>query len=333
MVILLPLLGHGHTGPDPAARYDAFMKAHPTFVATLDVTSGGTVAKTTLRVARAARRLRFDAKADSLDYSVSSVETGYVELDRVSRKYDQRPSIGGFRVYESRFSSAPGLMPGFLLSAKTTAVLGIGKPKVTAVAGGDELHSTVTTQNGPLELRLVVDPQGKPVRFSRVGVGGSTAWRLTSFADVAPTLAPFQVVPTAGYVPYALPDLPTPLAIGETVPLTGWRQDGKAVDLGAIQRGKPRLLAVLGDDSPPSRAAEPFLKDLGKNLPVFVIGPGGITDPSGTRLRRLSPPGAPMFYLVGADGKVLKLWFGFEAAKGAAWEGEVRAAAQGKAAS
>lgn len=325
---MVPALAFALLATDPAARHEAFMKAHPSFVATVEYAVGGkVVGKGTLRVARP-RRLRFDFKGSGIDYAVTSTEGAYMEIDHAGGIYDERPSTGGFRMYDSRVSPAQAFVPSFLLVGSTAGVLGGDKPKATEVAGGDELMTTTQTQSGPLEQRLTIDAQGRPIRFFQKGSGGSRAWRLLSFVDASADGASFRLEPPLGYVPFALPELPEPLAIGESAPLTGWRRGGKAVDLAEPQRGKPRLLAALGADCPASRAARPTLIALGKSLPVFLIGPGEITDPSGVLLKRLSPPGTPMFYLVGGDGKVKGLWFGFDAQKSDVWQNEVRAAAR-----
>ena len=323
---MLPLSLLALRAPDPAARFDAFMKAHPAFVATVEASVGGKAAGTgTLRVARP-RLLRWDAKGTGFDFSVTSTPEQYVAVERVSKTYDERAPIGGFRLYEARVSPAQDLIPGFLLAGSAANALGGGKPTVTAVAGGDELHATVQSQMGPVELRLVVAPDGQPLRFS--SSAGARSWRVLAFAAAKADPAPFRLAPPLGTVPYALPELPTPLAVGEAAPLVGWKKGGRAVDLNEPSRGRPRLLAVLGVDSPPSKSARPFLIDLSRSLPVFLIEKGGVEDPTGALMKRLSPPGTPMFYLVGPDGTVKNLWFGFDPAQGRAWEDEVRAAAK-----
>ena len=309
--------------PDPVARLDAYLRGHPTFVAAFEASVGGKPAgKGVLRVARP-RKLRLDVKGDGFDYSVSSTEGAYMEVERVEKTYDERPAIGGFRIYDPRLSPASSLLPSFLLAGSTAAIFGGQKPSVTPVGTGDELRATITTPQGPLELKLLVDAAGKPTRFS----SGPRSWRVTAFGAGTADEAVYRLEAPLGYVPFALPELPTPLAIGEAAPLVGWRKGGRAVDLNEPQRGRPRLLAVL-DAETPSRSARPFLLELGRTLPVLLVEKGGVEDPTGRLMKRLSPPGTPMFYLVGPDGTVEKLWFGFDPAKGKAWVAEVRAAAK-----
>ena len=310
---------------DPAARLDAYLKAHPSFLATFSAGAGGPpLVAGTLRVARP-DRLRLDARGNGLDYTAVSTPATVLELDRIEKVYDQHPPIGGMRLYESRISGALGFLPRFLLAASVKGVF--GNLKVEPVGEG-EMRATVQTQMGPAHLRLLVDPQGRPTLFASKGPDGTREWRISAIERSPADSPAFRVVPPTGYVPHALPDLPAPLAIGQAAPLTGWRKGGATIDLKDPRPGAPRLLAVLGTDCAPSRAARPFLIDLGRTMPVMLIEKDGIADPSGRLMARLSPPGTPMFYLVGADGKVRKLWFGFEAAKGAAWEAEVREAAK-----
>lgn len=305
---------------DPAARLDAFLKAHPTFVAATEVSIGGkTAGRSTLRVQRPGR-LRFDVQSGGFDYTLSGTERGYVEIDRVEKAYDERPSTGSLQLYDSRISEAGALLiPTYLLAGSTSAIFQGQKPK----AVGDELRATYQTQSGEVELRLAIDPQGQPIRYTQIEGGRSKVWRTVSFAAGSTDLAAYRIEAPLGYVPHALPELPAPLPIGSPAPLKGWQRMGKSLDLGEAQPGRPRLLAVLGGDTA-SRNAKPFLVDLGKSMPVYLIGPGEISDPTGAPTKRLSPPGTPMFYLVGGDGKVKRLWLGFEKAGGAAWENEVR---------
>lgn len=314
---------------DPGARFDAFMKARPAFVATVEASVGGRTTGTgTLRLARP-RQMRFDVKGAGLDYSILSTDKAYIEIDRIGKVYDERPPIGGVRVYEGRISPGQSLIPSFLIAGTAQALFGGEKPSVAAVAGGDEMRATLSGPAGTTEVRLVVDPSGKPLRFSASGPSGQRSWRVLSLG-APPDEAAFRLTAPLGFVPFTLPELAAPLAIGEDVPLTGWRKGGRPVDLNEPQRGRPRLLAVLSPDSPPSRAARPFLIELGRSMPVFLLEPGGVEDPTGALMRKLSPPGTPMFYLVGPDGTVKKLWFGFDPAKGKSWEAEVLTAAKAK---
>lgn len=313
---------------DPAARLDAFLKAHPAFVAVTELSvNDKAVGRSTFRVQRDAARLRFDAKGAGYDYTLSETERGYLEVERVEKVYDEHPPIGGLALYESDLAGALALAPKYLLVDSADKMMGGQK----ATATGDELRANFQTQDGPVELRLLVGPDGSPQRFTSNAGGRTQSWKTVSFVSGTGTLPEYRIEVPLGFVPHRLPPLPTPLAIGSPAPLSGWQRLGKPLDLGVASPGKPRLLAVLGDDCAPSRAAKPFLVELGKSMPVFLIGKGEITDPAGGKLKLLSPPGTPMFYLVGGDGKVKNLWFGFDAAGGRAWEKEVLEAAQGAA--
>ncbi len=328
--LVFALITAGRISADPATRYDAFMKSHPSFVATVEASLNGHVVGTGVtRVSRPAR-MRFDFTGSGIDYILSSTELGFIELDRVEKEYDEHPSTGGLRLFESRLSDATGFFPTFLLPPSLKSLLGTQKPTVTPVSGGDELMVVIASPMGSTELRLVVDPEGRPAKFSSKGQSGLHSWRLLSFKPSSPDLSLFKVELPLGYVPFALPELPFPLQVGEEAPLTGWKRAGKPFDLGEPQRGKARLLAVLGSDCPASRAVRPSLAELAKSMPVLTIAPGEIVDPSGTLMKKLSPPGTPMFYLVGPDEKVTNLWFGFDATKAAEWTAQVKAAAKGK---
>jgi hypothetical protein len=328
--LVFALITAGRFSADPATRYDAFMKSHPSFVATVEASANGQVIGTGVARVSRPQRIRFDFTGKGIDFTLSSTELGFVELDRVEGVYDEHPSTGALRLYESRISIAPTFFPFYLLPPSLKSLFGTQKPTITSVTGGDELQVTIVNPMGSTELRLVVDAEGRPVRFSQKGQNGVRSWRLVLFKSSGSEMPLFRVEPPLGYVPFTLPELPYPLQVGEEAPLTGWKRAGKPFDLGEPQRGKARLLAVLGADCPASKVVRPVLAELAKSMPVLIIAPGEIVDPSGTLIKKLSPPGTPMFYLVGPDEKVTNLWFGFDPAKAADWAAKVKAAAKGK---
>lgn len=316
MVPMLALLAFPPSGPD--TRFDAFMKAHPTFTAVVDVAQGRSSLRTTIWIERPAKRLRFEAKGAGTDFGLSSTEKGYFEVNRVQRVYDEHEPLGRLTHYGSRISGAMGAFPNFLLAGSTKAVF--QDLKVTANARGDELSATFETERGKGQIHMGIDAQGRPVRYEIESPMGHIIWTLVSFSDMKGGLAATYRPLPMGYVPYALPEIPFPLAIGSAFPLRGWRQGNRSVDLSTA---KGLLVAVLGSDCPPSASVRPSLARLEKQVPVAIVGPNGLSDPSGALLKKLSPPGTPMFYLVDRSGKVSKLWFGFDAQKAKDWEADV----------
>jgi hypothetical protein len=98
------------------------------------------------------------------------------------------------------------------------------------------------------------------------------------------------------------------------------------VNLLDVTKHDPFLLAIL-DDSAPSKLAALSLAKLGSQIPVEIVAAGQLTDPDGSRMKKLGAPGSPMFYLVDGTGKVRHLWFGFHRGDDATFRSEVVGAA------
>jgi len=188
---------------------------------------------------------------------------------------------------------------------------------------------------GVTEMWMTLAPDGRVVSVRRKVTGreGSreTVWTISNYSF--PTnlgLASFVFPVPTGYVPNSVPRLVTPLQTGQKAPVSGWvDNNGKSVDLAAAAGHKPFLIAYIVPDGGPAQASLSSLHRLEAKVPVFVVGPGGLRDPGGKNLKLLNPPGAPMFYLVGADGKVSKIWFGFDRADPSTFEADVVATASG----
>jgi hypothetical protein len=312
MTALIAILALHSKVSDPFQRFKSFNAVHPTlFVSFSTLVQNRPGIKGTFLIERPSRSL-FTSFEGKDKFSASNTERGYVEIDTADRVYDESPSGGGIGVRSSRISSTSGLAPNVILFTDLKRALPAG-PTITVVGDADELHGTAKSQMGTTDVWATVDGQGEITRYriKSVGPQGSSdlIWNFNYSFPSHLSLASFLTPLPLGYLPYALPPEPTPLQVGSMVPSQGWRMGGQTVELLDLAHHHPFLLAIL-DDQPPSEMAREILAL--HNLRVLVVGRGGLADPSGDRLRLLNPPGAPMFYLVGGDGKVTNIWLGFD---------------------
>lgn len=357
MTLLLALAATLTQQKDPFQRYDEFAKAHPAMQVHLTATvhrgdaNGPTEpAVGMLRFVRP-DLLLYRIRSESFDYSVSDTPKGYVEIENQSKVYDEFEDPGGLAIYDSEIAEvATMLAPRFLMMnhLKTVQVGGTaarpireagifrGKAQVTSSGSSDEVYEKDTGSGGIAEMWVTIDAEGKiaSVRRKITGPRGSIElnWQFTDYNFAPNTKLDSFVTPLpAGYVPHTVPRLNIPLQIGRPAPLDGWTlPNGRSGNLLEAAGNKPFLIVYSAPGSVPGTESMKSVDRLKGKLPIFVIANGGIKDPDGSRLKALNPPGSPMFYLVGKDGKVSKLWFGFDPTKASAFESDVLNAASGK---
>ncbi|MBI1756765.1 MAG: hypothetical protein HY248_05575 [Fimbriimonas ginsengisoli] len=138
--------------------------------------------------------------------------------------------------------------------------------------------------------------------------------------------AQFAIKVPRGFSPFTTPPEPQPLGLDNALP------SGSVVEFGSGRRkpvadavGKPGLLVVTDPAWAASTIGAQALAEAGKLLAEFrgnvtllaaTRGPSALPtdflyDPTGAVLAALSPPGYPMFYLVDKEGKIERMWLGF----------------------
>ena len=321
--------------PDALARYAKFAEAHPSlqvhFVANMN---GQQEAKGTVRFRRP--DLFFtEAKGENVDYSLTVSPKEYLEIENKRKVYDDYPGYNKIVFYQSDISSMGTLLvPRFLLAADLKMLFKKGYDS-SRDGSNDVLHQTIKGDQGFVEEDwATIDPEGKMASFRRklTGAAGSrdVSWSFSGYTESKDVSgSAFNTVPPVGYSPHSVPRLSTPLPIGAAVPTKGWEQNGKPVNLLEASGHKPFLLIFSESDSVPGQAAVKWSHMLAGKMPVMVVGEGSLKDPDGSRIKELAAPGSPMFYLVGADGKIVKLWFGFDPDKAKALESDVLESAKG----
>jgi outer membrane lipoprotein-sorting protein len=322
---------------DPLAKYESFMKSHPALEVDFKMSiNGKEVGQGTMKIKRPGLML-FKSSGDGFNYTLSITPNDYLELEnkeadpdtgQAFSRYDEFPSQAKLEVYDSEISPlGNATIPGVLLSPNLKEIFA-DKYDSTQDGTSTVLHRKFQGFRGPEETWATIDEEGKITvlkrKITRQQGTQELDWKFGHYSvpsDVS--LKAFQAFIPAGYKAYTVPRLKRPLAIGETAPTQGWKLHGKTVDLVRQAHNKPFLLVYAQPGSLPADRALAWLDGIKGKVPTFIIGQDGLSDPDGTRVEELAPPGSPMFYLIGSNGKVEKLWFGFDPDRPAGFRDDV----------
>lgn len=344
MLMLLSVITLAQAGATPFERYTKWAAGHPEFqVQVRTIIPRSPVASSTLLLNRGTSAL-YHMKWDGLDYVVSSTSHGYREVDYTHRTYDERDFGQGFYLTSSRI--CPAFSEAFPFSLLQTDIRRLAPPKSTWTVKNVATSAQVSTRfEGEMgthtEIDVVVASDGTlqsvhSIQQSPMGTK-NTLWEFSGYRKVKTTKAnDYFVSLPLGYVPFAFENDQEPPQAGTLAPATGWVVAGtsKPVNLLSLAKGKTALWAYLGQDCLPSTASQTSLKRLAKRLPVLRLGGPHVAgadykDLSGALADKLGASSTPLFLLVGKDGKVIKLWMGYDAAKSAQFEQEIVGAATG----
>jgi hypothetical protein len=322
MLLLFMFANVMHHGGDPLAKHEEWLSANPAYQVDTKIVLGKNEPALAALTVERGKRLLYRVKWLGHEYSVSSTEKSFVEIEYTNKVYDEREPIG-YGLYDSRISGVlSATFPGFLLRVGLRRLM--SNPKITSDSNGYYVTSHSTTMEGELDLQAWISPIGSLSRFHQTikssrGVG-ETDWVFTNYKRVAqPTLAMFATPLPLGFVPHALPEDPFPIQKNETLPLAGWTDPKKkqVVNLLRTLDGKTALVALLGKDSDPSQRSMASIARLRKSIPVVVLSedpkqPEAYIDPSGYALAKLKHQATPTFWLIDGKGKVLKVWMGYD---------------------
>jgi outer membrane lipoprotein-sorting protein len=273
-------------------------------------------------------QLYFSMVWDGIDYKFVGTPHGCWDANNLSKHYDEDDQWR-FEYPYSRISPAPGLFtPGFLMDGTMTSdgvrqLRYVGKVTIDGVAT-DEVEGS--SLSGVTEIYIAAD--GRPVRYEvKHGKGPKIQADIKNLkldSTVPETL--FANNPPLGYVEQSVPMAEYPTRIGAAFPVKGWTA------------AKPTLVVVTEEGCMPSAKSAPSVANISHagsvNVAVASLSkskavPTGLGkypffyDATGTMTRAMNVPGTPMFYLVGKDGKVIKIWSGYDPDAAASFEKDV----------
>ncbi|HEY3779649.1 MAG TPA: DUF2092 domain-containing protein [Fimbriimonadaceae bacterium] len=284
-------------------------------------------------------KLYFSFVWDGIDYKFVGTPHGSWDANNLTKIYDDDDQWH-FSYPFSMVSGAPNLFtPGFLMdgtlgSDGVVRVRYVGKSTIDGVET-DEIEG----QSRKALADLYIAADGRPIRYVVThGKGAKVQADIKNLKinDAVPD-ALFANNPPLGYVEYSVPVAEYPTRIGQPFPTKGWTAAGSS-SLEGLFSAKPTLVVITEEGCVPSSKSAPTVASISKtgsvNVAVASISksksvPSGLGsypifyDASGKMPRAMNLFGTPMFFLVGKDGKIMKIWSGFDPDGATAFEKDV----------
>jgi len=323
-------------------RYVAFHKSCPQMAISYTAKSGPAWVKGEGLV-DSGKRLFISMKAPDLDYVASITPRQVVELDKLTQLYDEHSGEEQAYVPKSRLTGAVQMFPRWIRANDLRQILPkgvsflISEPETIGGASCDRVvakYSLPDHSSGVIDASIDSTGVVRRMRILAQSLMGTTdfEWAFTEMRPIRASDEPkFDVKLPVGYVPYALPSNGDPVAVDRVFPMNGWATASGKLNLGSKLGANGGLIAILGEDSPPSEAAKVALKRVASGVPVVTLadGPHAVSgldgfDPSGKLIDAVNPPSTPFFALVDGKGKVRRLWMGYDAEKSADFEKDIR---------
>ena len=327
---------------DPVARLEKFLRSTSSFRVdmSMKVSSSEAVGKGSFQIKRPAHLL-FTMKWGASDFSFSCVENESVAIERQTKRYREYGAVGRLFTPEPDISVTPQyafplpLLAGSLhaLTPERVKFANMGTSDFEGVKV-DNVRARFTTAAGILTITAKIDPQGKLIEYSTTMGEGTESLSVTlsfrnyligtEFKD-----ASFHTPIPKGFAPQTLPADPSPIDVGEKMPLDGWKPISGSRELKGIAQNKVLFIAIGDPACEVSARAARTVANLAKEVeakggasvaicpaaqspkPVYTTIPN-FYDPTGKVFARLRTPGTPMFFLVSPRGLVTRVWYGFD---------------------
>ncbi len=287
-------------------------------------------------------RMNYKVKWGTADYEFYTSENRAVEIIRSRKAYYEMGPFDKLYQPSSNFTAlAEDAFPLILMLGDPRTLFGpiprklVGSEVVNGVTC-DHVHGG--NDNGGYDV--FIDAEGKliRIRYDIVGRSGKTTVKFDfkdyTFGKDYP-LSLFEPEIPAGFNPSAFTKATWPLAEGSVFPREGWlNAKGQSSTLNLT---KPVLAVVTDSECEPSARAAGAITKLAKTVPVWLFSADGkvpkslsafaaYRDRGGRTMDRFFAPGTPLFLLVGANGRIKRIWYGFDPELESAFIKEVRAA-------
>lgn len=210
------------------------------------------------------------------------------------------------------------------------------------------VSATFNNQTGVTKLLAYIDQNGKltSLKTDIEDQDGHRVWTVTfSNYRLGTAALPFSVAPPRGYSPDRLQSPAYALEMGEAFPWSDWRNASSGAALSGL-KGKPILAVYVRSNCEPSKAALKELASInaavsktGTRTVLLVSGAKAAAQSFPSKLPRyygatanaassLRSPGTPTFYLIDKQGKLARLWFGFDRDRPKLFSADIIAAAK-----
>lgn len=211
------------------------------------------------------------------------------------------------------------------------------------------IWTSYSLPDGSYKITAMVDQAGKlaSLKTEITGDGPKKSWTI-SFSNyrLGSASSAFKVTPPRGYSPDRLPGALGYLESGNTFPAKDWRNTSSNASLSQM-RGSAMLAVFVRPNCEPSKRAMKELATISAGLAksgikTVLLVDGGKSAAQGfaakypkyyaasaNALKELLIPGSPTFFLVGKNGKLSRLWFGFDPDNPKQYSADIIAAAKG----
>lgn len=270
---------------------------------------------------------RFLVTSDDFTIASNEVDGHFESLDS-EKVYDLLPPAGPIYPGTGKLLSPHVVRAGPASATNPKDFASNVKWQLKSNTGGIETYSkTIESQQGPMTFTLVVNSDGKPIKFMSPGI----EYEIKSFEylDEQP-LEKFRVEPKDGYVCVRIPVDTISLETGEKFT---WTQFKASSDVSDFKPTGPTLFAIVDPKEPTSVRSLDWIKKVGNGYTKVQISKGdaqtGFVDPSGVEIDKITTT-TPAFFLVDPDGTIKGMWLGFDAEGTLAFEADIQKAISGK---
>jgi hypothetical protein len=194
--------------------------------------------------------------------------------------------------------------------------------KLEGKSGSIERYvKNVDSEKGRQTIRLEVDSDGKPVKFS-VTPGPTFLTKSFEIVDEIP-LEQFHVEPKDGFVSHRIYQDTMRLQTGAKF---SWSQFKASDDTTSFKLDGSTLFALVDPSEASSMNASAWLRSPNAKYKKVVISKGttktGFYDPIGDEIQKMTTS-TPTFVLVNKDSVIIGLWLGFDPENPKAFEADI----------
>lgn len=346
MLILLALAGQGRPrmqpmqppGPPPpiVVALSNYIKSAKSLSAEITLSGSNMKDVGTVRMVYVKPdKIFYSFKWKGIDFEFVANDKGAWDADLAAKTYNETPEWGWYYPYSIESDAPMIYTPGFLMDG----TLHTEKIGALAVIGHETINGVEAVKlgdrSGLSKAVLYVDHNGKPLRSVTFRGHIQITADIKSLVINGPEPSSlFTYNPPLGFQSFTVPLTLRPIGIGDKFPVSGWKSAG----LAEMFAQKPTLVVVTEEGCEPSAKSAAALANIGKrgtlNVAVVSLSPNGgvpsslsqfpkFYDAAGRLDKAIGAPATPLFYLIDKDGKVAKVWMGFDPGKADEFEKDV----------
>lgn len=332
---ILPLLAISQVDAS-LDRMNQFFIQHPSFEVNLKATtSTGQTASGHLAEERPSK-MAFTLSFPDTTYTMYCDGDRVLEASSAAKMYDDYVGNGKLWMPDAPFVVTDWRMvvpvPLFVMDFHrffpNNAKFEMDAPSAIDGSQADVVKVTFSHGRARYTLRLYLTAEGRPIRQRFEPENGPwIQYELTDFKAKSFQASTFRLRTTPGWRAYELPWAPSPLRMDQKLPSARIVQGATSSKVSlALAVGAPGLLAVVDPAWSSSATGKEalgkvtaMLKKYGGGKAVLLSDQVGKNprgsmyyDPTGEALKILHAPGTPVFFVINREGKIERLFMGYD---------------------